>query len=62
MCIICKKQYNINSIILDCRCTSLTSIPDTFGNLTTLYCFDCANLVSIPHTLTFLYINHSEIQ
>jgi len=49
MCIICRKEYNVNLTILNCsNCQTLTSIPE-LPNLTILNCSNCKSLTSIPN-------------
>jgi len=50
MCIICQKKYDINNSKLVCNyCINLAFIPDTFINLTILYCGGCTSLTTIPY-------------
>ena len=47
MCIICKGEYN-GETVLDCSgCTSLTSLPP-LPNVTSLSCNGCTSLTSLP--------------
>jgi len=52
MCIICRKEYDVNAEIIDCSyCSLLTEIPETLVNLKELYCHNCLNLEIIPGNL-----------
>jgi Leucine-rich repeat (LRR) protein len=54
MCIICTGDYDVTLTELDCSwCSTITEIPDTLTNLTTLYCWK-TNVTMIPDTLTNL--------
>jgi len=56
MCIICRNEYDLETLTqLNCSgCLDITSIPETLVNLTTLDCDYCPNLTSIPDTLVNL--------
>jgi Leucine-rich repeat (LRR) protein len=54
MCIICTGDYDESLTELDCHeCSTITEIPDTLTNLTTLVC-DYTKVRTIPNTLTNL--------
>jgi Leucine-rich repeat (LRR) protein len=54
MCIICTGDYDESLTELHCYgCSTITEIPDTLTNLTTLYC-GYTNVTTIPDTLTNL--------
>jgi Leucine-rich repeat (LRR) protein len=51
MCIICTGDYDDTITELDCGwCSTITEIPDTLTNLTSLYCYR-TNVTTIPDTL-----------
>jgi Leucine-rich repeat (LRR) protein len=64
MCIICTGDYDDTLTELDCHgCSTITEIPDTLTNLTTLSC-DSTNVTTIPDTLTnltSLYCSHTNV-
>jgi Leucine-rich repeat (LRR) protein len=54
MCIICTGDYDNTLIELYCHgCSTITEIPNTLTNLTTLYCSN-TKVTTIPDTLTNL--------
>jgi Leucine-rich repeat (LRR) protein len=54
MCIICTGEYGYSLAELNCQgCSTITEIPDTLTNLTTLNCSN-TNVTTIPDTLTNL--------
>jgi Leucine-rich repeat (LRR) protein len=54
MCIICTGDYDDTITELDCQvCYTITEIPDTLTNLTTLSCYG-TKVMTIPDTLTNL--------
>jgi Leucine-rich repeat (LRR) protein len=54
MCIICTGDYDESLTELHCYgCSTITEIPDTLTNLTTLHC-ENTKVTTIPDTLTNL--------
>jgi hypothetical protein len=49
MCRICKKEYDNDTVFIDC-CGNIKKIPKELVNLKTLYCFD-TQVKKIPKTL-----------
>jgi Leucine-rich repeat (LRR) protein len=56
MCIICTGDYDNTLTELNCHwCSTITEIPETLTNVTTLYCYH-TKVTTIPDTLTNLTI------